>query len=122
MRLAGLRSCSHASASHPPRRRPQIFGFFTTIGRAAGSLGPLVFGLCVQITGDQHSGFIVVVGLFAIGLVLLYQVDFVRGEARVSEEGEGGGEEMVGAPAAGAGAKVMDGSDGGVPGRYGSVS
>ena len=69
----------------PPGMAARVFGFYTTVGRAAGSIGPFLFGLIVSVTGDQHSGFVVVVILFFIGTCMLLKVDAARAESNARQ-------------------------------------
>ena len=65
----------------PPGMAARVFGFYTTVGRAAGSMGPFLFGIIVSVTGNQHSGFVVVVILFFVGTCMLLKVDAKRAES-----------------------------------------
>jgi hypothetical protein len=60
----------------------QVFGFYAVVNRTAGSLGPLLFGLVVDWTGDEHSGFKIVIVFFIAGMWLLAQVDIKEGVAQ----------------------------------------
>lgn len=70
----------------PPTQQAEFFGFFAVAGRAAGMLGPPVFGAISSLTGEPRCGLPVLMGLLAVALVILQSVKVEAGK-----EEEGGG-------------------------------
>jgi hypothetical protein len=104
----------------------RVFGFFTTVQRTAGSLGPFLFSLVGRLTGHQHAGFLAVMLLFFIGLALLLAVDYDRGARACAERallggGGGGGGGDGGGGGGGGGRGGGGGSSGGAGVRYAPV-
>ncbi len=63
-------------ASMVPRHRTaEFFGFYSTSGKLAGVVGPLVFGLVGQLTGTSRLGILSLIVFFALGGWLLAKVD-----------------------------------------------
>jgi UMF1 family MFS transporter len=63
----------------PPGRSAEFFGFYSTSGKLAGVVGPLVFGLVGQLTGTSRLGILALVVFFAVGGLLLARVDLAAG-------------------------------------------
>ena len=57
-----------------PERMTEAFGLYALSGKATSFLAPALIALTSDITGDQRLGVTPLVGLFAIGLVLLVWV------------------------------------------------
>jgi MFS transporter, UMF1 family len=57
-----------------PARMTEAFGLFALTGKATSFLAPLLIAVATQISGSQSIGVIPLVGLFLIGLVLLFWV------------------------------------------------
>ncbi|MFO7607921.1 MAG: MFS transporter [Candidatus Krumholzibacteriia bacterium] len=69
-------------ASMVPRHRSaEFFGFYSTSGKLAGVVGPLVFGLVSQAAGSGRLGILALVVFFAAGGALLLRVDVAGGRA-----------------------------------------
>lgn len=67
-------------ASMVPRHRTaEFFGFYSTSGKLAGVVGPLVFGLVGHISGTSRLGILSLVFFFAVGGWLLTRVDVLAG-------------------------------------------
>lgn len=67
-------------ASMVPRHRSaEFFGFYSTSGKLAGVVGPLVFALASQAAGSSRLGILALVAFFAAGGALLLRVDVVAG-------------------------------------------
>ena len=64
-----------------PRQAGLIFGLYAIVSRTAGALGPFLFGLVVQHTGNTADGFLVVVAFFVAGSFFLFFVDTDRGRS-----------------------------------------
>ncbi len=63
-------------ASMVPRHRTaEFFGFYSTSGKLAGVVGPLVFGLVGHLTGTSRLGILSLIVFFALGGWLLAKVD-----------------------------------------------
>ena len=58
----------------PPGREGEIFGLYTTTGRAVSFLAPALFGLFVTMTGDTRFGIIGIVIVLLAGLLLMLPV------------------------------------------------
>ena len=59
----------------------ELFGFKAVAGKFSAILGPLVFGLVSQMTGDQRPALLAVGVFFVFGLVLMLGVDEARARA-----------------------------------------
>lgn len=57
-----------------PERMTEGFGLYALSGKAMSWIAPLSIGVTTQITGSQQSGILPLIGLFLIGLVLLFWV------------------------------------------------
>jgi len=68
----------------PPDQAAKIFGVSSSVGRLSGFLGPLIFGLVADWTGNQRYGFIPIIGFLFFAAVALARVDIHRGKARAS--------------------------------------
>ncbi|HPF69607.1 MAG TPA: MFS transporter, partial [Candidatus Krumholzibacteria bacterium] len=80
-------------ASMVPRHRTaEFFGFYSTSGKLAGVVGPLVFGLVSQVSGTGRLGILALVVFFVAGGALLLRVDVEAGRAaaRRAETAAGG--------------------------------
>ncbi len=63
-------------ASMVPRHRTaEFFGFYSTSGKLAGVVGPLIFGLVGHLTGTSRLAILSLVVFFAVGGLLLAKVD-----------------------------------------------
>jgi UMF1 family MFS transporter len=58
----------------PKDRITQYFGLFALSGRVTSFIGPLLIGLVTAMTASQRAGMAVLVLFFALGLLLLAQV------------------------------------------------
>jgi UMF1 family MFS transporter len=73
-------------ASMTPRERSaEFFGFFSTVEKFAGILGPLVLGLLWSEGGDPRRGILVIAAFFVLGGIILWKVDPAEGR-RAAEE------------------------------------
>jgi UMF1 family MFS transporter len=67
-------------ASMVPRERSaEFFGFFSTSGKLAGIVGPLIFGVVGQAMGHSRLGVLSLIVLFVAGAALLWRVDVETG-------------------------------------------
>ena len=66
-----------------PARMTEAFGLYALSGKVTSFVAPGLVALATQVTGDQRLGVAPLIGLFAIGLILLYFVkpDGERAEA-----------------------------------------
>ena len=71
-----LQSASRTMMVHQsdPEKMTESFGLYALAGKATSFIAPLSIGVATQITGSQQSGIMPLVGLFLIGLVLLFWV------------------------------------------------
>ena len=79
-------------ASMVPRHRTaEFFGFYSTSGKLAGVVGPLVFGLVGQLAGSSRLGILSLVLFFTLGGWLLTRVDVSAGrQAALKAENDAG--------------------------------
>ena len=75
--LGSVQSASRAFMASliPDGREAELFGFYALCGRSSSVLGPLLFGGVTYLAGgNQRPGFLVLTGLFLVGLLLLQRV------------------------------------------------
>lgn len=65
----------------PAEAENEFFGFFAFSGKLTAFIGPFLLGLVTEMSGSQRAGVSVVLGLFAVGFVLLLTVDEREGRA-----------------------------------------
>ena len=76
----GLGSVQAASRSFlasliPDGKEAEMFGFYALCGRSSSVLGPALFGYLAFVnSGNQRPGFLMLAGLFVLGLFLLQRV------------------------------------------------
>ena len=59
----------------PAGREAEMFGFYALCGRSSSVLGPALFGYVALVNdGNQRPGFLMLAGLFVLGLFLLQRV------------------------------------------------
>jgi UMF1 family MFS transporter len=63
----------------PKHKSSEFFAFFGVFERYAGILGPLIFAVMVQSTGESRNAILAVLGFFVIGGGLLMFVDIEAG-------------------------------------------
>jgi UMF1 family MFS transporter len=63
----------------PKHKSSEFFAFFGVFERYAGILGPLIFAVMVQYTGESRNAILAVLGFFVIGGALLSFVDVEAG-------------------------------------------
>jgi len=68
----------------PVDRSAEFFGFYSTSGKLAGVVGPLVFGLVGQLAGSSRLGILALVVFFLVGGLLLLRVDLEEGRRQAS--------------------------------------
>ncbi|MDE2974784.1 MAG: MFS transporter [Gemmatimonadota bacterium] len=76
--LGSVQSASRAFMASliPDGREAELFGFYALCGRSSSVLGPVLFGGVTYLAGgNQRPGFLVLTGLFLIGLLLLRRVE-----------------------------------------------
>jgi UMF1 family MFS transporter len=71
----------------PPTHSAEFFGFYAISNKFASILGPLVFGLLLDITGNIRISILSVAGFFLVGLALLATVDVEKGEREAAASG-----------------------------------
>jgi UMF1 family MFS transporter len=78
--LGGSQALSRSLFSQmiPRNRESEYFSFYEISERGTSWIGPLVFGLAVQLTGTQRIAILSLIAFFATGLVLLYFTDVRR--------------------------------------------
>lgn len=59
----------------PIQKSAEFFGFFSLTGKISASIGPLVYGEIVRLTGSQRWATLSLALFFLIGFVLLQSVD-----------------------------------------------
>lgn len=75
--LGGSQALSRSLFSQmiPAEQESEYFGFYEISERGTSWIGPIVFGLAVQITGQQRPAIISLIIFFVLGLILLSRVD-----------------------------------------------
>ena len=75
--LGGSQALSRSLFSQmiPPNQESEYFGFYEISERGTSWIGPIVFGLAVQITGQQRPAIISLIIFFIVGLLLLSRVN-----------------------------------------------
>lgn len=75
--LGGSQALSRSLFSQmiPSDQEAEYFGFYEISERGTSWLGPLVFGLAVQITGSQRPAIVSLIIFFVVGLLILRTVD-----------------------------------------------
>jgi UMF1 family MFS transporter len=68
----------------PADRQAAFFGLFALSGRATAFLGPAIVAVATSASGNQRVGLATIVGLFAIGLMLILPVSEPRGKPRAA--------------------------------------
>jgi UMF1 family MFS transporter len=63
------------AAMVPVHKTAEMFGFFSTSAKFAGIIGPLLFGVVSQLTGQSRLSIVALVVLFILGAALLWRVD-----------------------------------------------
>jgi UMF1 family MFS transporter len=67
----------------PKENSNEFFGFYDIFGKFAAILGPLLFGVASQMTGESRFGVLAVIILFIIGgLIFIFGVGPTRSAAR----------------------------------------
>jgi MFS transporter, UMF1 family len=82
--LGSVQAASRAFMSSliPDGRESEMFGFYALCGKSSSVVGPLLFGVTTSLAGgNQRPGFLVLTGLFVIGIVLLQRVSDPRAAA-----------------------------------------
>jgi UMF1 family MFS transporter len=62
----------------PKSRETAYFGLYEISERGTSWIGPIVFGLAVQITGSSRSALLPITAFFLFGMVILYFTDVRR--------------------------------------------
>jgi UMF1 family MFS transporter len=72
----------------PKHKSSEFFAFFGVFERYAGILGPLIFAVMVQATGESRNAILAVLSFFVVGgaLLALVDVDAGRRAARLAED------------------------------------
>ncbi len=78
--LGGSQALSRSLFSHmiPGGKEAEYFSLYEISERGTSWLGPLLFGLTLQLTASYRSALVSLVVLFALGFVLLARVDVRR--------------------------------------------
>ena len=64
----------------PKNKETEFFGFYNMLGKFASVIGPLLMGWVTLQTGNVRLGILSILILFLSGAILLYKVDFEKGE------------------------------------------
>ncbi|WP_432109415.1 MFS transporter [Streptomyces sp. AA1529] len=83
--LGGSQALSRSLFSHlvPAGKEAEYFALYEISDRGTSWLGPLVFGLTYQLSGDYRNAILSLVVFFALGFVLLLRVPVQRAAAAV---------------------------------------
>jgi len=71
----------------PKGKEGEYFGFYNMLGKFSAVLGPLMLGVVTLITGSVRAGLLSIIILFIGGGLMLYKVDFNKGEQIAKEFG-----------------------------------
>ena len=63
----------------PAQHEGQMFGLYTTSGRAVSFLAPMLFGLFAGLTGEDRWGILAIILVLVTGAVLLLRVPAAKG-------------------------------------------
>lgn len=74
----------------PPNKESEFFGFYAFSGKATAFIGPLFLGILTEVFNTQRAGFVIVLLLFAVGMILLRSVDEEEGKQLSGRSGVGG--------------------------------
>ena len=69
----------------PASRAGEFFGFYSVSSKFAGIIGPLAFGIISSMAGASRSSLLFIVGLFALGIILLYFVNIKEGISQAAK-------------------------------------
>ncbi|MDF3288792.1 MFS transporter [Streptomyces silvisoli] len=91
MVMGGSQALSRSLFSHliPEGKEAEYFAVYQMSDRGTSWLGPLLFGLAFQLTGDYRYAIISLVVFFAVGFVLLARVPVRRAVAAVGRSAPG---------------------------------
>jgi UMF1 family MFS transporter len=70
----------------PQGKSSEFFGFFSVSSKFAGIIGPALFGVVSQLTGDSRYGILFLVPFFAGGIILLSMVNVAEGQRVAKQE------------------------------------
>jgi len=75
--LGGSQALSRSLFSQmiPDKRESEYFSFYEISERGTSWIGPIIFGLAVDLTGTQRIAILSLIIFFATGLILLYFTD-----------------------------------------------
>jgi len=66
----------------PPDRQTEFFGLFALSRKATNFIGPMTVASVTNATGSQRIGIAILIGFFALGLMLLLRVSETSGTGR----------------------------------------
>lgn len=89
--LGGSQALSRSLFSHlvPAGKEAEYFALYEISDRGTSWLGPLLFGLVYQLTGDYRNAILSLVVFFALGFALLLRVPVRRAAAAVGNVAPG---------------------------------
>ena len=70
----------------PAKQESAYFSLYEISERGTSWIGPIVFGLAVQMTGSSRLALVPIAGFFAIGMVILYFTDMRQAIADAGNE------------------------------------
>lgn len=78
----GIQAISRSLYSRliPVDKAGQFYGLYNMMGKFAAVIGPAMMGTVTLITGDNRIGILSILVLFVAGFILLWKVDFQKGE------------------------------------------
>lgn len=69
----------------PENKHAEAFGFFAFSGKTSSIVGPILYGLILQLTRNQRYAMASIVVFFVVGLAILMMIDEKRGIALADE-------------------------------------
>ncbi len=70
----------------PPGNEAEYFGLYEISDKGTSWLGPLIYGLALQVTGDYRISVACMIVFFLAGLAILSRVDLVAGARRAGNQ------------------------------------
>lgn len=86
--LGGSQALSRSLFSQmiPADQEAEYFGFYEISERGTAWIGPLAFGLVLDITGSSRLAVLMLIFFFVVGLILLYTTDVKRAIVEAGNE------------------------------------
>lgn len=70
---------NHQGHLIPHEREAEYFSFYEITDKGTSWLGPVAFGIALQVTGSYRAAIVTLLVFFVVGFVLLLMVNMRRG-------------------------------------------